>query len=91
MRAFLPDLPSGQGPSGRRFPVLWKREREKGILDAETAVPSSVISHKAGYIDKDLETIVGLQTDKPLKRGIDGPGRAPGCRGCTGIIRLQSG
>ncbi len=45
-------------------------EREKGILDAETKVPSSITSHGPGYVDQDLEQIVGLQTDKPLKRGI---------------------
>ncbi len=49
---------------------LMAKENAKGILDAETSIPSSLTSHKAGYIDKDLETIVGLQTDKPLKRGI---------------------
>ena len=49
---------------------LMKEEQEKGILDAETKIPSSIISHNAGYIDKDLELVVGLQTDHPLKRGI---------------------
>ena len=45
-------------------------EKEKGVYDAETRIPSQIDSHDAGYINKDLETIVGLQTDKPLKRGI---------------------
>jgi formate C-acetyltransferase len=49
---------------------LMKEENEKGILDAETQIPSSITSHEPGYIDKDLEEIVGLQTDKPFKRGI---------------------
>lgn len=49
---------------------LMEIEREKGILDAETKVPSSITSHGPGYVDQDLEQIVGLQTDKPLKRGI---------------------
>lgn len=49
---------------------LCKEERKKGILDAETKVPSTITSHGAGYLDKDLEQIVGFQTDKPLKRGI---------------------
>jgi len=40
-----------------------------GVLDLDTGLPSSVISHGAGYIDKPLEKIVGLQTDAPLKRG----------------------
>ncbi|MBQ1193167.1 MAG: formate C-acetyltransferase [Lachnospiraceae bacterium] len=48
---------------------LFKQEREKdGVLDMDTEIPSTVISHPAGYIDKDKEVIVGLQTDKPLKR-----------------------
>jgi formate C-acetyltransferase len=49
---------------------LMKEERRKGILDSDTAVISSITSHTAGYIDKPLEKIVGLQTDRPLKRGI---------------------
>jgi len=47
---------------------LMKEEREKGILDADTKVVSAVNSHDAGYINKDLEVLVGLQTDRPLKR-----------------------
>ena len=48
---------------------LMKQEREKGgVLDCDTEIVSLVNSHKPGYIDKDLEKIVGLQTDKPLKR-----------------------
>lgn len=49
---------------------MLKIEREKGIYDAETKIPSKIDAYGAGYIDKDLETIVGLQTDAPLKRGI---------------------
>ena len=50
---------------------LMKQEREKGgVLDADTAIISQINSHPAGYIDKDLEKIVGLQTDKPLKRAL---------------------
>jgi formate C-acetyltransferase len=45
-------------------------EREKGILDTDTSVPTSITAHAPGYIDKDLEKIVGLQTNKPLKRAI---------------------
>ncbi len=47
-----------------------KIEREKGIYDAETKIPSKIDAYGPGYIDKDLETIVGLQTDAPLKRAI---------------------
>ena len=51
---------------------LYKKEKEsKGsVLDIDTKTISTVSSHDAGYIDKDLEEIVGLQTDSPLKRAI---------------------
>ena len=50
---------------------LYKKERENGgVLDADTKTPSSVNAYEAGYIDKDLEQIVGFQTDAPLKRAI---------------------
>ena len=50
---------------------LFKKERENGgVLDMDTKIVSTITSHKAGYIDKSLETIVGLQTDKPLKRSL---------------------
>ncbi len=55
-----------------RLQELQKEERAKGgVLDMDTDIVSSLTSHKPGYIDesmKDLEKIVGLQTDKPLKR-----------------------
>ncbi|MCL2569484.1 MAG: formate C-acetyltransferase [Oscillospiraceae bacterium] len=49
---------------------LLKEENANGILDAETKTPSTITSHGPGYIDKKLEQIVGVQTDRPLKRGI---------------------
>lgn len=50
---------------------LNKQELENGgVLDADTSVVSTLTSHDAGYIDKNLEKIVGLQTDKPLKRAL---------------------
>jgi len=51
--------------------TLYKKERENGgVLDADTKTPSSINAYEAGYIDKSLEQIVGLQTDAPLKRAI---------------------
>ncbi len=49
---------------------LYEEERKKGVLDVDTKTPSAIDAYEAGYIDKDLEEIVGLQTDKPLKRAI---------------------
>lgn len=49
---------------------MFKVEREKGIYDTETKMPQSITTYGPGYIDKDSEVIVGLQTDAPLKRGI---------------------
>ncbi|EAM50627.1 pyruvate formate lyase family protein [Crocosphaera watsonii WH 8501] len=49
---------------------LMVQEREKGVLDAETKIPSSITAYGAGYINQDLEKIVGLQTDQPFKRAI---------------------
>nr|WP_314733281.1 formate C-acetyltransferase [Afifella sp. JA880] len=65
--------------STKRTKALWdkvaellKEERASkgGVLDADTEVVSSITSHGAGYIDRDLEVVFGLQTEKPLKRGI---------------------
>ena len=54
--------------------VLKLYEKEKnstgGVLDIETKIPAGIDAFEAGYIDKDLEEIVGFQTDKPLKRAI---------------------
>ncbi len=51
---------------------LYEKEKasEGGVLDIDTKTISTIASHDAGYIDKDLEQIVGLQTDAPLKRAI---------------------
>lgn len=49
---------------------MFRTERENGIYDAETKKPSQIDAYGEGYIDFDLEKIVGLQTDKPLKRAI---------------------
>jgi formate C-acetyltransferase len=50
-------------------PMLMK-EREKGVYDISVDRPASITAHDAGYIDRDNEVIVGLQTDAPLKRAI---------------------
>ena len=47
-----------------------KERKAGGVLDADTLVVSTLTSHGAGYLDKDIEQIVGLQTDKPFKRAL---------------------
>ncbi len=50
---------------------LSRQEREAGgVLDMDTKIVSTITSHGAGYLNKDLEKIVGLQTDKPFKRSL---------------------
>ncbi|ACV79539.1 formate C-acetyltransferase [Nakamurella multipartita] len=49
---------------------MFPQERAKGIYDVDAHTPSSITAHAPGYIDKDNEIIVGLQTDAPLKRAI---------------------
>ncbi len=65
-------------PASESSKKLWSQVSELirqeiakgGVLDLDTDIPSSITSHEAGYIDKSLEKIVGLQTDKPFKRGL---------------------
>ncbi|MCC0097730.1 formate C-acetyltransferase [Streptomyces flavotricini] len=64
------------GPTPRTTAV-WKvitdtfpREREKGVLDVAYDIPSTITAHAPGYIDREKDLIVGLQTDAPLKRAI---------------------
>ncbi|WP_406209259.1 formate C-acetyltransferase [Kitasatospora sp. NBC_01560] len=64
------------GPTGRTAAV-WRRitdrfpeERAKGVYDVAYDVPSTITAHAPGYIDRELELIVGLQTDAPLRRAI---------------------
>ncbi|MGG7618316.1 formate C-acetyltransferase [Bacillus coreaensis] len=50
---------------------LTKQERENGgVLDMDTEIVSSIVSHGAGYLNQDLEKVVGVQTDKPFKRSL---------------------
>lgn len=53
-----------------RVSALFPEERRRGILDVDAATPSTITSHAPGYIDRERELIVGLQTDAPLKRAI---------------------
>ena len=48
----------------------FQEERKKGVLAVDAKTPSTLLAHKAGYIDQDNEAIVGLQTDQPFKRAI---------------------
>ena len=52
-----------------RLNLLFVEERKKGVLDV-SQVPSSITAHAPGYIDRENEVIVGLQTEAPLKRAI---------------------
>ena len=64
------------GPSARTKAVwaklqpYFEAERQKGVLAVDAESPSTLLAHKAGYIDRDNEVIVGLQTDQPFKRAI---------------------
>ncbi|MFE9442104.1 formate C-acetyltransferase [Streptomyces sp. NPDC006602] len=64
------------GPTERTLTVWHKvsahfpDERRKGILDVDPGTPSTITSHRPGFIDRDRELIVGLQTDAPLRRAI---------------------
>jgi formate C-acetyltransferase len=64
------------GPS-KRTKAVWDKlqpyfqeERRKGVLAVDAKTPSTLLAHKPGYIDRDNEVIVGLQTDQPFKRAI---------------------
>lgn len=56
----------------RRVNSLFEMERQfGGVLDIDTETVSEITAYKTGYIDKDKEIIVGLQTNRPLKRGVN--------------------
>jgi formate C-acetyltransferase len=64
------------GPT-KRTKAVWeklqpyfKEERKKGVLAVDAKTPSTMLAHKPGYIDRDNEVVVGLQTDEPFKRAI---------------------
>ena len=68
--SFLANVTEKSAKLWDKMQDLYKVEREKGVLDVDTKTPSGINRYEAGYVDKDLETIVGLQTDAPLKRAI---------------------
>lgn len=68
--SFLEDATENTKKVWNKLTEMFKVEREKGIYDAETKIPQAIDAYGPGYIDKDAEIIVGLQTDAPLKRGI---------------------
>jgi formate C-acetyltransferase len=63
--------------ASKRTKAVWEKlqpyfqaERKKGVLAVDAKNPSTLLAHKAGYIDRENEVIVGLQTDEPFKRAI---------------------
>ena len=70
--SFLADATEKTNKLWNEVLELYKKEQNSkgGVLDIDTKTVSTVSSHEAGYINKDLENIVGLQTDKPLNRAI---------------------
>lgn len=68
--AFLEGATEATSQLWAKLSEMFILEKKNGIYDAETRLPSQIDTYGAGYIDKDLEKIVGVQTDKPLKRGI---------------------
>ncbi len=53
-----------------KLTAMFPEERRKGVYDVDAVTPASITAHAPGYIDRDREIIVGLQTDAPLKRAI---------------------
>lgn len=50
--------------------LLWEEHQRNGVLSIDTHTVSTITAHKPGYIDRDQEVVVGLQTDEPLKRAV---------------------
>jgi formate C-acetyltransferase len=53
-----------------KLTAMFPQERDRGVYDVDTHTPALITAHAPGYIDRDAELIVGLQTDAPLKRAI---------------------
>ena len=71
------DGPDFLAPATTRTLSVWdklqpyfREEIQKGVLDVDAATPSMLTAHGPGFIDRDNEVIVGLQTDKPFRRAI---------------------
>ncbi|WP_331767933.1 formate C-acetyltransferase [Embleya sp. NBC_00896] len=67
---FLSDATPRTRAVWAKVSALFPEERRKGVLDVDAAIPSTITSHAPGWIERDRELIVGLQTDAPLKRAI---------------------
>ena len=85
-------------PSSEKTKKVWNKltemfkvEREKGVYDAETKLPQGIDTYGPGYIDKENEVIVGLQTDAPLKTRYLPERRYPHGRKQSGSLWLSSG
>lgn len=69
--SFLTDPTEATTKLWEQVMELSKKEREAGgVLDMDTKIVSTITSHGPGYLNKDLEKIVGFQTDKPFKRSL---------------------
>ncbi len=69
--AFLAPATDATNQLWKQVMDLSKQERDNGgVLDMDTEVVSTITSHGPGYLNKDLETVVGVQTDKPFKRSL---------------------
>jgi len=69
--SFLASATEATNQLWKQVMELSKQERENGgVLDMDTKVVSTITSHGAGYLDREKETIVGFQTDKPFKRSL---------------------
>ena len=69
--SFLAEATEATQKLNKIFEDLLAYEVEHGVVDMEEKIVSTVLAYPASYIDKDLEKIVGLQTDKPLKQGLN--------------------
>jgi pyruvate-formate lyase len=67
---FSQDRQTGPRQSGINCSRIFGIEQKKGVLAVDAKTPTTMLAHKAGYIDKENEVIVGLQTDQPFKRAI---------------------